>query len=215
MKIELLTVGPLEENCYLVIDEATNRAVLIDPGDEPARILAALRASGATLESIWLTHAHFDHVGGLAGVVRAHPVPVHMHPLEAPLHEVAVDAALRFGIRIEAPPPADRELAEGDLVRVGSQQLTVMHVPGHAPGHVAFHDDHVIFGGDCLFAGSIGRTDLPFADRETLDASVARMMALGDELTLYPVPGRATTIGRERTTNPFVIGSARLVRLKR
>jgi hydroxyacylglutathione hydrolase len=215
MKIESLTVGPLEENCYLVIDEATNRAVLIDPGDEPARILAALRASGATLESIWLTHAHFDHVGGLAGVVRAHPVPVHMHPLEAPLHEVAVDAALRFGIRIEAPPPADRELAEGDLVRVGSQQLTVMHVPGHAPGHVAFHNDHVIFGGDCLFAGSIGRTDLPFADRETLDASVARMMGLGDELTLYPGHGRATTIGRERATNPFVIGSARLVRLKR
>ena len=215
MKIQSLTVGPLEENCYLVIDESTNGAVLIDPGDEPARILAALRASGATLEGIWLTHAHFDHLGGLAGVVRAYPVPVHMHPLEAPLHEIAVDSALRFGIRIEAPPRADRELADGDRLRVGSRELTVMHVPGHAPGHVAFHDDNVIFGGDCLFAGSIGRTDLPFADREMLDASVARMIALGDELTLYPGHGRATTIGRERTTNPFVLGSARLVRLKR
>ena len=215
MKIQTLTVGPLEENCYLVIDESTNRAVLIDPGDEPARILAALHASGATLESVWLTHAHFDHLGGLAGVLRAHPVPVYMHPLEAPLHEVAVDAALRFGIRIEAPPPADRELADGDRVQVGSQELHVMHVPGHAPGHVAFHDERVIFGGDCLFAGSIGRTDLPFADRETLDASVARLIALGDELTLYPGHGRATTIARERTTNPFVIGTARLVRLKR
>jgi hydroxyacylglutathione hydrolase len=215
MKIQTLTVGPLEENCYLVIDESTNRAVLIDPGDEPARILAALDESGATLESIWLTHAHFDHLGGLAGIVRAHPVPVYMHPLEAPLHEIAVDSALRFGIRIEAPPVPDRELAEGDRVQVGSQQLDVMHVPGHAPGHVAFHDDNVIFGGDCLFAGSIGRTDLPFADRDTLDASVARLMTLGDELTLYPGHGRATTIGRERRTNPFVLGAARLVRLKR
>jgi hydroxyacylglutathione hydrolase len=215
MKVQTLTVGPLEENCYLVIDESTNRAVLIDPGDEPDRILTALDASEATLESVWLTHAHFDHLGGLAGVLRAHPVPVYMHPLEAPLHEVAVDAALRFGIRIEEPPAPDRELAEGDRVRVGSRELSVIHVPGHAPGHVAFHDDTVIFGGDCLFAGSIGRTDLPFADRETLDASVARMMALGDELTLYPGHGPATTIGRERRTNPFVLGSARLVRLKR
>jgi hydroxyacylglutathione hydrolase len=210
-----LTVGPLEENCYLVIDESTNRAVLIDPGDEPALLLAALRASGATLESVWLTHAHFDHLGALAGVLRAHPVPVYMHPLETPIHEIAVDSALRFGIRIEEPPAADRDLAEGDFVQVGSHQLAVMHVPGHAPGHVAFHDENVIFGGDCLFAGSIGRTDLPFADRETLDASVARLIALGDELTLYPGHGPATTIGRERRTNPFVIGSARLVRLKR
>jgi hydroxyacylglutathione hydrolase len=113
MKIEMLTVGPLEENCYLVIDESTNRAVLIDPGDEPERILDALHDSGATLESIWLTHAHFDHVGGLAGVLRAHPVPVHMHPLDEPLHAQAVDSALRYGVRIETPPPASDELAEG------------------------------------------------------------------------------------------------------
>jgi glyoxylase-like metal-dependent hydrolase (beta-lactamase superfamily II) len=215
MRIETLTVGPLEENCYLVIDESTKRAVLIDPGDEPDRILEALHDSGATLESIWLTHAHFDHVGGLAGVLREHPVPVHMHPLEAPLHERAVDSALRYGIRIEAPPAADCELAEGDRIRVGSQELSVMHVPGHAPGHVAFHNESVVFGGDCLFAGSIGRTDIPFGDRETLDASVARLIALGDTLTVYPGHGPATTIGRERQTNPFVIGSARLVRVKR
>jgi glyoxylase-like metal-dependent hydrolase (beta-lactamase superfamily II) len=215
MKIETLTVGPLEENCYLVIDESTNRAVLIDPGDEPDRILAALHDSGAALESVWLTHAHFDHLGGLAGVLRAHPVPVHMHPLEAPIHGVAVDSALRFGIRIEAPPAADHELAEGDRLKVGSRELSVMHVPGHAPGHVAFYDDNVVFGGDCLFAGSIGRTDLPFGDRDTLDASVARLIALGDELTVYPGHGPATTIGRERQTNPFVIGTARLVRVKR
>jgi hydroxyacylglutathione hydrolase len=215
MKVEMLTVGPLEENCYLVIDEATNRAVLVDPGDEPARILDALHDSGAALEGVWLTHAHFDHVGGLAGVLRAHPVPVHMHPLDAPLHARAVDSALRYGIRIETPPPADRELAEGDRVKVGSQELSVMHVPGHAPGHVAFYNDSVVFGGDCLFAGSIGNTAIEFGDRDTLDASLSRLIALGDELTVYPGHGRATTVGRERVSNPFLLGTARLLRVKR
>ncbi len=215
MKIEVLTVGPLEENCYLVIDESTNRAVLIDPGDEPERLLDALHASGATLDAIWLTHAHFDHVGGLAGVLREHPVPVYMHPLDEPLHAQAVDAALRYGIIIEAPPSADRALAEGDRLEVGSEVLAVMHVPGHAPGHVAFYNDDVVFGGDCLFAGSIGRSDLEYGDRATLDASVARIIALGDDRTLYAGHGPATTIARERLTNPFVIGTARLVRLKR
>jgi hydroxyacylglutathione hydrolase len=215
MKIEMITVGALEENCYLVIDETTNRAVLIDPGDEPERILEALNASGATLESIWLTHAHFDHIGALAGVLRAHPVPVYMHPLDAPLHATAVDSALRYGVRIETPPAPDKELAEGDTMRVGSLELAVMHVPGHAPGHVAFYNDSVVFGGDCLFAGSIGNTSLDYGNRETLDASLQRIVALGDDLVVLPGHGRETTIGRERTTNPFLLGAARLIRARR
>lgn len=215
MKIQSLTVGPLEENCYLLIDEHTSRAVIIDPGDEPEVILDALHDSGAVLEAVWLTHAHFDHVGGLAGVLRAHPVPVYMHPLDAPLHAQAVDAALRYGIRIETPPAPDSELSEGDRVMVGSEELSVMHVPGHAPGHVAFYNDGVIFGGDCLFAGSIGNTSFEYGDRETLDASLVRIVALGDEMTVYPGHGPATTIGRERATNPFLLGTARLLRVKR
>jgi hydroxyacylglutathione hydrolase len=215
MKIEMITVGALEENCYLVIDETTNRAVLIDPGDEPERILDALHDSGATLESIWLTHAHFDHVGALAGVLRAHPVPVYMHPLDAPLHALAVDSALRYGVRIETPPAPDNELAEGARVRVGSEELSVMHVPGHAPGHVAFYNDRVVFGGDCLFAGSIGNTSVEYGNRETLDASLLRIVALGDDLVVLPGHGRETTIGRERATNPFLLGAARLIRVKR
>ncbi|HEY7861477.1 MAG TPA: MBL fold metallo-hydrolase [Gemmatimonadaceae bacterium] len=215
MKIESLTVGPLAENCYLVIDESTNRAVLIDPGDEPERILSALSTSGATLDAIWLTHAHFDHVGAIAGVVREHPVPVHMHPLDAPVLEQAVDSALRYGVRIDAPPAADLELAEGDVLSVGSVKLEVIHLPGHAPGHVAFHGNGVIFGGDCLFAGSIGRSDIPYGDRETLDASLVRMVALGDDLAVYPGHGPRTTIGRERRSNPFLLGAARHVRLRR
>lgn len=215
MKIEQLTVGPLAENCYLVIDESTNHAVLIDPGDEPDRIVDAVRRSGATLDAIWLTHAHFDHVGGIAGVVREYPVPVHMHPLDAPVLALAVDSGLRYGIRLEAPPPADLELDEGDRLTIGSLELRVMHVPGHAPGHVAFVGGGVVVGGDCLFAGSVGRTDIEFGDRETLDASLLRLVALGDEMTVLPGHGPHTTIGRERRSNPFLLGAARLVRVKR
>ncbi len=215
MKIESLTVGPLAENCYLVIDETTKRAVLVDPGDEGERILAMVRASGAELESIWLTHAHFDHLGALAEVLRTHDVPVHMHPLEAPLHARAVDSAFRYGIRIETPPAADRELAEGEAVAFGSLTLGVLHVPGHAPGHVAFHGEGVLLGGDCLFAGSVGRTDLPYGDQDALDASLLRLVALGDDVTVYPGHGPTTTIGRERQSNPFVLGTARLVRVRR
>ena len=219
MKIETITVGALEENCYLVIDETTNRAVLIDPGDEPERILEALHASGAALESIWITHAHFDHVGGLAGVLRAHPVPVYMHPLDTPLYAQAVDSALRYGIRIETPPALDKGLdkglEEGDRVKVGSLELSVMHVPGHAPGHVAFYNDRVVFGGDCLFAGSIGNTSVEYGNRETLNASLLRIVALGDDLVVLPGHGRETTIGRERATNPFLLGAVRLIRVKR
>ncbi|MGH7623337.1 MAG: MBL fold metallo-hydrolase, partial [Gemmatimonadaceae bacterium] len=119
MRIEVLTVGPMAENCYLVIDESTNHAVLIDPGDEADRILAAVRESGATLDAIWLTHAHFDHVGAIAGVRREYPVKVHMHPLDAPILALAVDSGLRYGVRVEAQAPADVDLAEGDRLAVG------------------------------------------------------------------------------------------------
>jgi glyoxylase-like metal-dependent hydrolase (beta-lactamase superfamily II) len=139
-----------------------------------------------------------------------------MHPLDAPLLALAVDSALRYGFRIEAPPTeADVDLAEGDRVRVGSLELAVMHVPGHAPGHIAVHGEGVVFGGDCLFAGSVGRTDIDYGDPEALDDSLQRLTALGDALTLYPGHGPITTIGRERGTNPFLLGAARLVRVKR
>ena len=215
MKIEVLTVGPMAENCYLVIDESTNHAVLIDPGDEAHRILDAVRESGATLDAIWLTHAHFDHVGAIAAVLREHPVPVHMHPLDAPILALATDSGLRYGVRVEPQAPADVDLAEGDRLAVGSLELAVMHVPGHAPGHVVFVGDGVVFGGDCLFAGSVGTTEIDFGDRDQLDASLARIVALGDELTVLPGHGPATTIGRERRSNPFLLGAARLVRVKR
>lgn len=212
MNVTTFTVGPLQENCYLVADGATNAAVLVDPGAEGERLVAAVRAAGLDLMAIWLTHAHFDHVGGIAAVRRAWPVPVHLHPADAPIYARATASAAAFGLQLDAPPPVDVALEEGDELRVGSLAFDVLHLPGHAPGHVAFHGHGVAFAGDCLFAGSVGRTDLPLADPRQLAASLVRLTALPDSTVIHPGHGPATTIGAERATNPFLNGSLRLVR---
>lgn len=210
MIVRTLPVGPLEENAYLVVDDTTRRAVLIDPGEEPDRLLAAVREDRAELDAIWLTHAHMDHVGGIAGIVREKPVPIFLHPRERPIYDSAAQHALVFGLRIEQPPRPDRELANGDILYVGTLKFSVIHVPGHAPGHVAIHGNGVAFVGDCLFAGSVGRTDLPLADGAQLERSLERLCTLPDETIVYPGHGPATSIGREKRTNPFLTGTVRL-----
>jgi glyoxylase-like metal-dependent hydrolase (beta-lactamase superfamily II) len=212
VKILAVTVGEFQENTYLVIDEATRRAVVVDPGAEPDRVLKWIRATGAALDAVWLTHAHLDHVGAIAGVTREWPVSVYMHPADTPTLARAPQAAIQYGVEFETPPAPDRELAEGDSLSVGGLTFSVMHVPGHAPGHVVFHGNGVVLGGDLLFAGSIGRTDLPLADPRAMEESLARICELDDDLVVYPGHGPATTIGRERATNPFLLGVARPVR---
>lgn len=211
MKVRAITVGAFQENAYLVSDEATAHAVLIDPGAEGERLAAAVRDAGVTLDAIWLTHAHVDHVGGIAAVKRAFDVPVYLHPDAEPIYRSAVQHGAAFGLRVEAPPAADRALAEGDELRVGRLAFRVMHTPGHEPGHVVFHGEGVAFVGDCLFAGSVGRTDLPLSDPAALARSLDRIAALGDEVVAYPGHGPATTIGRERASNPFLNGTARIL----
>jgi hydroxyacylglutathione hydrolase len=208
--VRTLTVGPLEENAYLVVDDTTRRAVLIDPGEEADRLLAAVREDRAELDAIWLTHAHMDHVGGIAGIVRETPVPVYLHPRERPIYDSAAQHAMVFGLRIDQPPPPDRELGDGDMLYVGTLKFSVIHLPGHAPGHVAIHGNGVAFVGDCLFAGSVGRTDLPLADGAQLERSLDRLCTLPDETIVYPGHGPATSIGREKRTNPFLTGTVRL-----
>jgi glyoxylase-like metal-dependent hydrolase (beta-lactamase superfamily II) len=213
--VRTLTVGPLEENAYLVVDETTRRAVLIDPGEEPERLLDAVKDERAELDAIWLTHAHMDHVGGIAGIVRATKVPVFVHPREKPIYDSAAQHGLVFGLRVEQPPPPDRELADGGALHVGTLTFAVIHTPGHAPGHVVIHGNGVAFVGDCLFAGSIGRTDLPLADGAQLERSLDRICALPDETIVYPGHGPATSIGREKRTNPFLTGAVRITGLDR
>ncbi len=210
MKVETITVGPLQENTYLVVDEATGRAVFIDPGDEPERLLRALDATGAELDAIWLTHSHMDHVGAIAGIERRHGVPIFMHPAGRPVYEAAAEHAGFFGLEIEQPPPATDPLREGDVLSVGGIRFDVLHAPGHEPGHVVIHGNGVAFVGDCLFAGSVGRTDLPLADGAELARSLERIVKLGDDVKVYPGHGPATTIGHERRHNPFLNGSVRI-----
>jgi glyoxylase-like metal-dependent hydrolase (beta-lactamase superfamily II) len=139
-------------------------------------------------------------------------VPVHLHPLDAPLYRVAGRQAQLYGIPYEEPPPPDAEFADGETLSLGKLSLSVMHTPGHSPGHVVIHGAGQALVGDCLFAGSVGRTDLPFSNAAQLEASLARIAALPPETVIHPGHGDSSTIGEERISNPFLNGTARLVR---
>jgi len=212
VKIDWRTVGAFQENSYLVLDAASQRAVLVDPGAEADALIEMVRASGATLEAIWLTHAHIDHIGAIADVKRLWDVPIYLHPADQPLYDRGAMQAAVYGIPFEQPPAPDRSLAEGDIVTVGSLDFDVLHVPGHAPGHVAFVREGHMVGGDLLFAVSIGRTDLPLANPDHMMESLERVAGLPEETIVYPGHGPTTSIGRERATNPFLNGVARVVR---
>lgn len=206
-----LTVGAFQENCYLVTETDTNRCVIIDPGAEPDRIIAAVERSGAVPEAIWLTHAHLDHIGAISGLRRRFDIPVYLHPLDEPLYAMASRQAALYGLPFEQPEPADRTLGDGDVMELGDLRFTVMHAPGHAPGHVVFHGHGVALVGDCLFAGSIGRTDLPLSNPRDLAASLERIVGLPEDDVVYPGHGPVSTIGTEAATNPFLNGVARIV----
>lgn len=209
LRIQQLTVGPLQENCWLLSDPEQAQAVLVDPGDEAERLLEAVDATSATLSGIWLTHAHFDHVGAVAAVVRARQVPVWLHPADQVLYTHVADSARRWGLEVEPPSPADHDLAEGDVLTLGRFRFDVWHVPGHAPGHVAFVGHGLCISGDVLFAGSIGRTDLPFCDPTAMHQSLQRLATLDESTRVLPGHGGMTTIGQERRSNPFLRGGAR------
>lgn len=211
MKIETFAVGAFRENTYLLIDEQSGESVLIDPGAEPERLIAAVEKSRTTLKAMWITHAHIDHVGAIAGVKRRWPVPIHLHPLDLTLYRHANTQAALYGLPFDDPPPPDEELSDGDQLTVGTLRFNVAHVPGHAPGHVMIHGNGIAFVGDCLFAGSVGRTDLPGSNGAHLTRSLEVITGLDPATVLYPGHGPATTVREELQSNPFLNGTARIL----
>jgi len=214
-EIICLTNGIFEENCFILADRDRGEAVLVDPGEEADLFLARLDTERLALTGIWLTHGHLDHVMGVGRVVERAGVPVWLHPADRPLYDaVPQQAASLLGIEIPPPPAPDYDLADGDAVRVGDAVFDVLHVPGHSPGHVAFVVPGAAVSGDVLFAGSIGRTDLPGGSAETLLRSIReRLAVLPDDTVVYPGHGPATTIGSEKATNPFLLPIASPTRL--
>lgn len=212
MILEQAAVPPFYKNGFVLGCERTRAAVLIDPGDEVDALLDAVRAHRLAVEAILLTHAHVDHVSGVARAKRAHPVPVWLHRDDLFLYERAAAQGAAFGLPVEPPPPVDRFYDPPGPIAFGDYDVVVHHTPGHCPGGVCLQVGRRgeagcdLFVGDTLFAGSIGRTDLPGGDYATLMRSITEVLfRLGDEARVYPGHGPATTIGEERRTNPFVL----------
>ena len=204
-------LGAFVENTYLVIDEAAAECAVIDPGEEAGRILHEIAGAGARPTAIWITHAHLDHVMGVARVRRETGAPVYLHPADRELYDQAVQQGLAFGVPVDPPPAPDGGLAAGDTVPVGQLRFTVRHAPGHSPGSVCLVGEGAAFTGDVLFAGSIGRTDLPGGDFDTLIRSIEReLLTLPDSTIVYSGHGPETTVGHERRSNPFLTGAYRL-----
>ena len=204
--IEHFLVGPIRTNIYLVGCAETGEGAIVDAGGDTDAVLARAEELGLAIDKILQTHAHVDHVGGLSEMKSRTDAPIYLHRDELELYEAAPQQGRMFGIQIDALPEPDRFLEEGEEIEVGDHVATVMHLPGHSPGGVGFHfeQEHVIFSGDVLFAGSMGRVDLPGADPEVMEQSLERMKQLPDETRVLSGHGPETTIGDEKKRNPYL-----------
>lgn len=202
----MVTTGGFQQNCWLLWDEASREAAVVDPGEGSDEILAEIAARGLVVRDIWLTHAHIDHILGVTALREATGAPVWLHPGDRRWYDSLPEQGRFFGMTgLEALAPPEHEFADGDVVAVGTHRFTVRHVPGHAPGHVAFIGDGLVVSGDVLFLDSIGRTDLAGGDHPTLLRSITEvLLPLPDATRVLSGHGPETTIGRERRLNPFL-----------
>ncbi len=211
MEVRGLTVGPVAENCYVIRPDGSDRGLIVDPGDEPERILAVAAELGIGVDAILLTHTHFDHIGAVAPVAAATGAPVYCPELEVPiLADIMSWVPPGFG-PFESYQ-ADETVVGGERLALAGLEIDVIHTPGHSPGHVTYSiaDEAALFSGDVLFCGSVGRVDLPGGDAATLMATLRGLIdAFPEETTVYPGHMGLTTLGAERATNPFLAELAR------
>ena len=220
MIIKTFVVTPFEQNCRVVVCEKTGKAICIDPGETPAELVSFLRMNDYSLQAIALTHAHLDHIGGVSDLHGEYPnAEIILHENDEEMYHALPQQPLAMGVPPEqlkvlgldytAPPKLTRYWESGEIYEVGELLFRVLHAPGHSPGHVVFAEEEkrVIFAGDCLFAGSIGRTDLPGGDYEQLmNSIITKILPFGDDFIVHSGHGADTTIGAERKSNPFLTG---------
>jgi glyoxylase-like metal-dependent hydrolase (beta-lactamase superfamily II) len=212
LDVTMLTVGAIAENCFLVRRAGDERMLVVDPGEEPERILRAIEDSGARVEAILLTHCHFDHIGAVAPVAAATGAPVYCPQLEVPVLADIMAYVPWPGFGPYESYDADETIAGGEALELAGLELDVIFTPGHSPGHVTYsvRGEDAIFSGDVLFQGSVGRVDLPGGDGPTLMQSIRGLLdSHPDETAVYPGHMGTTTLGAERATNPFLTALAR------
>ena len=211
LEVRQLTVGPIAENCFVVRKEGADKALLVDPGEEPERILAEIAQTGAEVEAILITHCHFDHVGAVAPIARETGAPVYCPEIEVPILADLMSFTMP-GFGPYESYDADEVVKGGEALELAGLTLDVLFTPGHSPGHVTYavRDEEAIFSGDVLFQGSVGRVDLPGGDGPTLIRSIQALLdSQPAETTVYPGHMGVTTLGAERATNPFLAELAR------
>jgi glyoxylase-like metal-dependent hydrolase (beta-lactamase superfamily II) len=207
LEVEMLTVGPVAENCFLLRRAGSDRLLVVDPGEEPERILAAIEATGAKAEAILITHCHFDHIGAVTPVAEATGAPVYCPEIEVPVLADIMAFVPWEGFGPFESYEADHTVAGGETLELAGLELDVIFTPGHSPGHVTYavRGENALFSGDVLFQGSVGRVDLPGGDGPTLLASIAQLLeAHPEETVVHPGHMGLTTLGAERATNPFL-----------
>lgn len=203
MIIRSLVVGPLEENCFIIGDEYSKKAMVIDPGDEPDRILELIRNDSLIVDYIACTHAHFDHIGACGDIKKKTGARIIIHKDEMELYRSAGDQAALWGYDIAPLPAPDMFVADGDVIKLGYLSFTVIHTPGHSPGGICFFGEGLVITGDTLFAGSVGRTDFYGGDINQLRSSFEKLLTLPPETAVFAGHGPNSTIGREKSENLF------------
>ena len=205
MIIESLEVGRIQCNCYVAGCEKTREGVVIDAGGDADLISEIVKKHSLNIQYLICTHAHFDHVEGLKDLVTLIKAPILLHEEDLKLYEDLPGQAQMFGLRAESAPLCNKYLKDADIITFGEKSMKVLHTPGHSPGSVSLHVDDVVFTGDTIFSGSIGRTDLPGGSMDKLISSAkAKILSLADAVRLYPGHGPATTVGYEKKYNPFL-----------